>query len=295
MTYKEKSSILGANILFALVVLLFISLGSIVQSRNLIIGLLITEFIIVMLPSLLYLKLKKKPFKKTLRLNAIKLIDAVRVIIITIFSYPLAVLLQAIFISILNTFTSIEANNVALPNNPSQLLVAFVVMAISPGICEEIMFRGVMLDAYKSMGPRRAIYLSSFLFAIMHMTIANFIGTFFLGIVFGVMVYKTDSIYSAIIGHITNNTIALGLGYILTNPKFSNLNIERISSYFLAILMLAIPVVRTLFKDLGNGENILITKEEQENKIDLTSAWIYSPILVVIIIYIYINTNFIVG
>ena len=145
------------------------------------------------------------------------------------------------------------------------------------------------------MGPRRAILLSSFLFAIMHMTIANFIGTFFLGIVFGVMVYKTDSIYSAIIGHITNNTIALGLGYLLTNPNFANLNMERLSSYFLGTLILAIPLVRNLFENLGSGEKILITEEEQDKKIDLTSAWIYSPILVVIIIYIYINTNFVVG
>lgn len=295
MTYKDKSSILGANILFALVVLLFVSLGSIVQSKDLIIGLLITEYIIVMLPSLLYLKLKKKPLRKTLRLNRIKIIDGIRVVLITIFSYSLAVFLQAVFITILNSYTSIEPNNVALPNNPSQLLVAFLVMAISPGICEEIMFRGVMLDGYKSMGPRRAILLSSFLFAIMHMTIANFVGTFFLGIVFGVMVYKTDSIYSAIIGHITNNTIALGLGYLLTNPNFSDLNIERLSSYFLAVLILAVPVVRNLFENLGNGESILITEEEEENKIDLTSAWIYSPILVVIIIYVYINTNFVVG
>ncbi len=292
MTYKEKSSILGANILFALVVLLFVSLGSIVQSKDHIIGLLITEYIIVLLPSLLYLKLRKKPFKKALRLNPIKVIDGIRVFFITLFTYPLAVLLQAIFISILNTFTSIEPNNVALPNNPSQLLVAFLVMAISPGICEEIMFRGVMLDGYKSMGARRAILLSSFLFAIMHMTIANFIGTFFLGVVFGVMVYKTNSIYSAIIGHITNNTIALGLGYGLTNP---NININKLSGYFLWMLLLAIPIVRTLFEDLGNGQKIMITEEEGSSKVDLTSAWIYSPILVVIIIYIYINTNFVVG
>lgn len=295
MTYKDKSSIVGANILFALVVLLFVSLGSIVQGKNLIIGLLITEYIIVLLPSLLYLKLKKKPFKKTLRLNRIKFIDVIRVILITIFTYALAVFMQAVFISILNSYSSIEPNNLALPNKSSQLPMAFLVMAISPGICEEIMFRGVLLDGYRGLGPRRAILLSSFLFAIMHMTIANFIGTFFLGIVFGVMVYKTDSIYSAIIGHITNNTIALGLGYFLTNPNITNLNMQRLANYFLVLLIFAIPVVGNLFENLGNRENILITEKEEGNKIDLTSAWIYSPILVVLIIYIYINTNFVVA
>lgn len=295
MINKNKSSILGANILFLLVVLLFVSAGSIVQSKNLIIGLLITEYIIVLMPNLLYLKVKNLSFKKSLRLNPIKLKDSIRIILITIFSYPIAVFFQVIFIGLLDSFVDLTPNSVPIPINSSQFIIGFLVMAITPGICEEIMFRGVLLNEYKRMGSRRSILLTSFLFAIMHMTLANFIGTFFLGIIFGVMVYKTDSIYSSIIGHITNNTIALSLGYFLTGLNLEIISLEKIAIYYSIILVVAPVIVIELLKGLGNKKNVLMLEDEEDYKIDKSNIWIYSPVLVVLIIYVYVNTNYVLG
>lgn len=295
MKYKEKSSIVGANILFLLVVLLFISAGSIAQSKNLIIGLLITEYIIVLMPNLAYLKVKNLSFKKSLRLNTIKFTDAVRIILITIFSYPIAVFFQVIFIGILNSFIDLAPNSVPIPTNSSQFIIGFLVMAITPGICEEIMFRGVLLNEYKSMGPRRSILLTSFLFAIMHMTISNFIGIFFLGIIFGVMVYKTNSIYSSVIGHITNNSIALSLGYFLTDLNLETIGLEKIAIYYSILLIVSPLIVMELLKNLGNKETVLMQEDQEGYKLDKYNIWIYSPVLVVLIIYIYVNTNYVLG
>ncbi len=75
------------------------------------------------------------------------------------------------------------------------------------------MFRGVILNAYNKLGYRKSIIITGVLFGLFHFTILNFVGPAILGIIFGIMVYKTNSLYSSIIAHTVNNGIALTIGY----------------------------------------------------------------------------------
>lgn len=215
MRYRKKPSIFEVNLLFLLLGISLLTIGGFVQTRELFSGLLITEYILILVPCLLFLKIKRVPIKETLRLNKIGLKQIILAIVITIFTYPLAVFLQAIFIGILNIFKDMMPTTVPMPNDEIQYLISFFIIAITPGICEEIMFRGVIMDAYSRLGYRKSIIISALLFGIFHFNLMNFVGPTILGIVFGIMVYKTNSIYSSIIAHTTNNGIALTIGFFL--------------------------------------------------------------------------------
>ncbi len=74
-----------------IIAFLLISLGAKAQARELYTGLLITEYIIILLPSLLYLKLKGYYIKETLKLNSVDFKEIIISILLILFSYPVAV------------------------------------------------------------------------------------------------------------------------------------------------------------------------------------------------------------
>lgn len=215
MLSREKNNILRANLLLLLLGYLLFYLGSRVQSREIYSGLLITEYIIILIPNLIYLKSIGVSLKKTLRLNKINMKQIFYIILITVFSYPIAIFLNNLMLVLLSFFGEMVSNQVPIPNTKELYLLSIIVIAISPGICEEVMFRGTMMNAYESLGKRKAIIFSAVLFGLFHLNLQNLAGPIFLGIIFGIVVYKTNSIYSSIIGHALNNGIAMTIGYFV--------------------------------------------------------------------------------
>ena len=83
---------------------------------------------------------------------------------------------------------------------------SLLAVVLVPGILEEIAFRGFVfagLCFYR--GPVVAVLGSSLLFASFHLDPWHFPAVFLLGIVFGVLVWLTHSIYPAVLAHVTNN------------------------------------------------------------------------------------------
>ena len=118
-------------------------------------------------------------------------------------------------IIVLSKFTQIRPSPVPMPSGLKQYLIGFIVIALTPGICEETMFRGMIMSSYDRLGKRKAIVCSAILFGIFHFNLQNLLGPIYLGILFGVIAYKTNSLFPTIIGHTVNNTIALTIGYFL--------------------------------------------------------------------------------
>ncbi len=95
-----------------------------------------------------------------------------------------------------------------------------VCVAVVPGICEELLCRGVLLSGFnKSLGPRYAILMSAFLFAAMHMSPYRFVPQFVLGIFLAVVVLRTRSIWPAMVLHFAHNgLLVLGATYVESDP-----------------------------------------------------------------------------
>jgi hypothetical protein len=100
--------------------------------------------------------------------------------------------------------------------NTAEYLLLFAVIAGSAGICEEIFFRGVILNGYESeVGLKWGAIFSGLLFGIFHFNPQNFFGPIILGIVFSYLVQLTGSIVAGIVAHMANNGIAVTMGYLL--------------------------------------------------------------------------------
>lgn len=308
MEETRTPSIFGVNWLYLLLAIGLVFLGSIVQQRELFSGLIITQYIIILLPNILYLKLRGFSLKKVLKLNPISIKESIQVVFIMIFSYPFAIFLNAVFLMFLQNFTEIVPSPIPVPTNINELLLGFFVIAISPGICEEVMFRGTFLNAYSKLGYKKAIIISSLLFGLYHFNIFNFIGPVFLGILFGIMVYKTDSIYSSMIGHTVNNGLALVILYLINKYEHLINDIGTNGTETLPVggLIMGLTVIGILASISMGIAYILLKKlpdKRQEIEVenvggnDLKSSPFaiaeYFPIIITMVIFIVLNYKFI--
>ncbi|GDY14569.1 sodium extrusion protein NatB [Planctomycetota bacterium] len=81
-----------------------------------------------------------------------------------------------------------------------------VLVTITPGLCEEPLFRGTLLAGLRrGIGDRGAIVVTSFLFAAMHLSPWRFFPQFTLGIFLATLVLRTGSIWPAVVVHALHN------------------------------------------------------------------------------------------
>lgn len=89
-------------------------------------------------------------------------------------------------------------------------LIAFGIVSISPAICEEAVFRGVVLRSFSSCGNKwAAIIATGLIFGAFHGNIWRFVPTALLGIMLGYIVYETNNMIYAALFHAVNNAVPL--------------------------------------------------------------------------------------
>jgi sodium transport system permease protein len=99
---------------------------------------------------------------------------------------------------------------------PAYLLIFGVVASV----CEELAFRGFILSGLlRSFRQRNAILISSFLFALFHMNVFQFLPAFFLGIVLGLLTVRSKSLVPAIIFHMVHNSMLIGAMYMVNAAR----------------------------------------------------------------------------
>lgn len=216
---KQKSrvfSIKEANVFFILLAFLFLTIGSYVQSRELISGLLITEFGLLALPVILYAVFTKKDLKKVFRLKGLPFEAILKIVVLAALLIPMIAVANLVSIFFIELFGKPIVSMIPTATNTAEYLLLFAVIAGSAGICEEIFFRGVILNGYESeVGLKWGAIFSGLLFGIFHFNPQNFFGPIILGIVFSYLVQLTGSIVAGIVAHMANNGIAVTMGYLL--------------------------------------------------------------------------------
>lgn len=88
-------------------------------------------------------------------------------------------------------------------------VAGLVAVSVVPGICEELLFRGAILGLLRHRFPVwGAIVVQAVCFALLHALAVRLPYTFALGVVFGVLVVRTGSLWPAIVAHAAHNFLA---------------------------------------------------------------------------------------
>lgn len=90
------------------------------------------------------------------------------------------------------------------------LFVSFALIAVLPGLCEEVTHRGMLLKSFSAkLGVYRALWFSSILFGFMHLNIVQVFYAAILGYIIGLAVVATRSLWVGIIMHFMNNFLSV--------------------------------------------------------------------------------------
>lgn len=98
------------------------------------------------------------------------------------------------------------------------LVFAISMLALTPAICEEVLFRGfIQRQAERSLGAWGGILFSGIIFGFYHLRLTQAIPLSLLGIFMAWLTWQTRSLWPAILVHLINNSFAAVLGKIASN------------------------------------------------------------------------------
>lgn len=208
---------------------LFLLLGTRLQTWNVAWGLPLSQFLIFVFIPLYYLKKTRTKFIDILSLRP----GSPKLAIILAFSVPaIIVLAQALKRALTAAgFPSEgdEASQVVVDIVQSNGVInALLIVALTPAICEEFLFRGILLNASKGWKTFSAIALNGLLFGALHMSIANMPALTLMGAYMAYIVWKSGSIFHSVLVHFINNSLAVLLIYYSTEKMISEENFMAI-------------------------------------------------------------------
>lgn len=197
---------------FALVLLGFFYLGGPLQIADVRLGLVFTQLVVIAGFPLIAMRLLEVPIVSTLRLGVPKPQTLLFALLLT----PAATLLAAIAahlqgagIEVPDSYRELMRRLIAADTG-SDLLIAVLVFAAIPGICEELLFRGFVLRGLaQRMSPRAAVVFSAILFGAFHFDLYRLLPTTLLGIILGWVAWRTGRLWPAMVLHVANNAIAV--------------------------------------------------------------------------------------
>ena len=101
-------------------------------------------------------------------------------------------------------------------NTTGYLIAAIIVIAVIPGIGEELLFRGLLQNIFKRIfkNDHVAIWITAMLFSAIHFQFFGFIPRMLLGALFGYLYVWSGNLIIPIVAHFVNNCVSLLALYV---------------------------------------------------------------------------------
>ena len=194
----------------ALIAVLFFFGGGWLQIRFGESGLLAAEWLLLLIPALLFVALGGFDVRRTLSLRAPTLWGMVGAVFLVAGALPMVWMigwLQTFVLPI--PWDLLEGlDELMTADSASRLLWLLLVLALTPALCEEVVFRGVLLGGTRNLEPWRLIVFNGVVFGAFHLsfeTVIRFLPTASLGILIAWAVWRTGSIWVGALMHFLNN------------------------------------------------------------------------------------------
>ena len=244
-------SVSDGIILYAIELVLLIYIGTLVQLKFGMVGLVMTQVMIVGIP-LLFTYYIKSDFKKVFSIKLPSFKHIIGAISLWIGTYIVVMIITQVLLHLFpENMKVVEGLNEVLFKKDS-LIFNLLIVAVMPAICEEILFRGFILTSFKNNKKSYvgAIVVSGLLFGMMHMDFIRIIPTALLGISFAYAVVKTNSIFIGMFMHFINNGLAVVVTHFYsgsetnTTPLMSILQISILIGISFIFICLAVFLLR---------------------------------------------------
>ena len=214
--------------------------------------------------------------------------------------FSICILLCSVnFTSMFNYIFSLFAN----PNTPSEIftqnfglfLLSVLFLCVMPAICEELLFRGIVLGGFlKKLKPVSAVLLSAVLFALVHMSIYSTVHQFIIGVLLGMIFYITGKIIYCMIFHFINNFAVVLFTYIFGKKfplEFSSWGAKEVA-ITLVVFLCGIVLSVLVYFYIKKKESKLVedANPQTEDKVDRNAILAISLSCIFCLVFWIINS-----
>lgn len=120
---------------------------------------------------------------------------------------PLMALAQALFPH--RVVELFDSSAIFKHQTPVETVLLALGVSIAAPVCEEFFFRGVLQPGLsEKLAPPTAIVVTAFVFAFFHLDPVGFLARFEMGVVFGLLAWRSGSLWPSIATHSANNLVS---------------------------------------------------------------------------------------
>ncbi len=180
-------------------------------------GTIIAQVGTILLPVLLFLALTREPAHELLNLRRLEFASGIKSFLIGLMCWPMVAflsILALILVGLLQPDYPGSSNSMTSQGG-SPWLVFLGVVLVAP-LCEELLFRGVLLSTYQNRLAAHSIWMVGILFAFLHPNLSQVFGSLFVGIVAGWLAYRTRSLWAGVMLHAGTNFVGGALILLTT-------------------------------------------------------------------------------
>ncbi len=221
-TQKRSVPSLGqAGLAVAMIGALFFYVGIPLQVRWLERGLLATEWLVLLLPALLFIWWGRFRVAETLSLRLPSSRQVWGAVLLILGATPIAWVLAWLQSFVLPVpWDLVEGlGELVSAETTGRFLWLLLLIAVSPAVCEEVVFRGVLMGGSRRLTMAKAVLLNGLAFGLFHVsteTAFRLLPTAWLGVVLAWTVWHTRSILLSALMHFINNGSILLLAFLPT-------------------------------------------------------------------------------
>ena len=135
-------------------------------------------------------------------------------------------------------------------SSEQSVLIALFNIALVPGICEELLFRGYVMRTFeKERSISVAIIASSLIFGLFHLQLSNLLPLATIGGVLAILAWRTSSLIPAIVMHFLNNASAVVAVVYFPDSEFASMAPDQAPPLLLVLagLLVSLGLMRYLF------------------------------------------------
>ncbi|MCC6509614.1 MAG: CPBP family intramembrane metalloprotease [Pirellulaceae bacterium] len=213
----SEATLCGLIILVAMFFSQFIAGPSTLAWETLAQRAVVTQIGLILTPCLLMAIFLTRSMRQALRIHPVPIDQIAAAIVLALALHPSYVLLgQAIAGTIqIGTETQRVLETVARLINAQPLWAVLLVLAVLPAVCEELTYRGFIFGGLlRNNGVLRAVLMSSLFFGLAHSFLQQSIAATLMGVLLGVIAWRTGSVVCTMLIHVINNSLSVSLGWI---------------------------------------------------------------------------------
>jgi len=206
----------GLIILLGMFFAQFVAGGSISTWVDIVKSTAIVQVCLILMPCILMAIFLTRSPRRALRIHRPQLSHLIAAVVIGVALHPSYMALGAAIKLIYEispemqlVLAHFEGMVIAQP-----LWAVLLLMAVLPAVCEELAFRGFIFGGLlRQQGALRAIIVSALFFGFTHTLLQQSIAASLMGVVLGLIAWRTGGVLATIIVHLVNNTLSISLAW----------------------------------------------------------------------------------